>query len=165
MRFVEVVADVGQIFTGDAECVDVVEVAGRQHQFVAGDRLSTKSRLDFADSDELGVGANADPFDTGDAAIVLQRLLARRLGAGADQRVIPDLEAFRRREEGHVDRVAHDRIRERARIDHEGVDAAAFGGYGARQADRPGAGDNGGFVLHETGILATFEGPCASGLA
>jgi len=87
-------------------------------------------------------------LDSCDAAIVLERLFARGLGAGADQRVIADLQALGRREERHVDRVPDDRVRERARVDHEWIDAAAFGGDGTRQADRPSAGNDGCFVLH-----------------
>ncbi len=66
--------------------------------------------------------------------------------------MIADLEALGRREERHVDRVADDRVRERAGVDHEGIDAATFGRNGAGQANRPGTGDDGGFVLHESGI-------------
>ncbi len=34
VRFVEVLADVRQVFTRDAELVDVIEIASRQHELV-----------------------------------------------------------------------------------------------------------------------------------
>src|SRR5438876_10307815 len=147
VRFVEVVVDVRQVFTRDAELVDVVEVAGREDQLVPRDRLAPETRFDFSRTDEFGVGLHADPLDPGDAAIVFQRLFAGRLLTGRHEWVIADLEALRRRKERHLDRVPHDRIRERARVDDEGIDATALGGNGARQADRPGARDTGRFVL------------------
>ena len=126
----------------------MIEITGRQHQFVPGDWLSAQSRFHEITFHQFRIRPNAQAFDPRDAAIVFQRFFARRLGASADQRVIPDLEPLGRREKGHVDRVADDRVRERARVDHERIDAAAFGGNGARQTDRPGADDDSGFVLH-----------------
>ena len=62
--------------------------------------------------------------------------------------MIADLETLGGREEGHVDGIANDRIRQGTRVDHESVDPTAFGRDGAGQADRPRAGDDSGFVLH-----------------
>ncbi len=166
MCFVEVVPHVRQIFAADVECVDMVEVTGRQYQSVARDGLTSQRRLNFIFSYQFGKRAHAQAFGPCHAAIVLERLFARRLGAGADERVIADLEALGGREEGHVDGIAHDRIRQGARVDHEGVDPTAFGRDGTGEADRPRAGDDDGFVLHGiANLVATFDGRRASDLS
>src|SRR5437879_8595470 len=154
MRFVEVVMDVRQLLAPHAEAIGRVEVAGGEHEFVPRNRLTAEARGDFAGRDELRVGLDADTFGAGDPAVVLERFLPRGFRPGTDERVIADLEPLRRRKERHVDGIADDRIDERARIDHERIDAAAFGGDRARQTNRPGAGDDHGFVLHETGIYS-----------
>src|SRR6267142_4726939 len=147
MGFVEIVPHVRQVLSGNAQVVHVVEVAGREDEFLPRDRLAAKTCFDLMGGNEFGVRPDSDALGSHHTAVVLERLFPRRLGAGADKRMAADLEPFGRREEGHVDRITDDRIGDRARVDDERVEAAAFGGDGAGQADRPGAGDDGGHYL------------------
>ena len=102
--------------------------------------------------DEFRVRLHSDALGSHHTAIVLERLLPCRFGAGTHERMPADLESLGSREENHIDRITDDRIGDRAGVDDERVDAAAFGGDGAGQADGPGAGDDGSFVLHGAGI-------------
>src|SRR5207247_10836875 len=85
--FVEVVTDVRQVFARNAELVDMVEIARREHEFVPRDRFPPQPGFDLARADELGVRLEPGASDSCAAGLVLERLFARGLGAGADQRV------------------------------------------------------------------------------
>src|SRR5438067_938466 len=128
--------------------VRVVEVACRQNQTIPGHRFATEPCLHLVSVDKSREGLYADVFRARDAAIILERLLPRRLRAGADEWVIADFQPLRRCEEAHADGIADDRIGERPGIDDQRIDAATLRGNGARQADGPGARYDGGFVRH-----------------
>src|SRR5436189_6360164 len=70
--FVEVVTDVRQVFARNAELVDMVEIARREHEFVPRDRFPPQPGFDLARADELGVRLDPDASDSCDAAIVLE---------------------------------------------------------------------------------------------
>jgi hypothetical protein len=52
-----------------------------------------------------------------------------------------DLEAVRRGEEHHPDGIPHDGFGDGALVDHQGIQAAATRGNGARQSDGTGSND------------------------
>ena len=70
------------------------------------------------------------------AAVVLDRVLARRLVALDGKRIAADLDQFGRREELHPRRIADDRVDERALVDDERLEPLALRFDGAGQADR-----------------------------
>ena len=150
MRLVEVMMDMRQLFAPprDAETVGMVEVTRREDQAIPRNRLPAERRLHLVSVDQLREGLHADVFRACDTAIILERLLTRRFGTGADEWVTADFQPLRRREERHADRIADDGIGEGSGIDDQRIDAAALCGNGARQADGPGARYDGGFVRH-----------------
>ena len=144
MRLVEIVTDVWQRLTRHVEQVGVVEIPRREDQPPAVDPLGAESRLHGAvqaaavavDSRQSRVGADPKRLGARHAAIVLEGFFARGFGAGADQRVAPDLEPLGRREEHHPDGITNDGVRHRSGVDHQWVEAAAFRRDRAGQSDR-----------------------------
>ena len=133
MRLVEPVRHVRQLFARHIKQVGVLEVSGGQDEAVAGDHGAARwacaagipaGRRDAPQPRRRVYVRTLRPLGAHHAAVVLERLLAGRLGAGAAERVAADFEPFGRRKEGHPDRVANDRVGNRAGIDHQVADAA-----------------------------------------
>src|SRR5881296_78081 len=93
MGFVEIVTHVRQVLAGDVECVDVVEVAGGEHELLPRDRLAAKTCFDLMSGDEFRVRLHSDALGSHHTAIVLERLLPCRFGAGTHERMPADLES------------------------------------------------------------------------
>ena len=173
MGLVEIVADVRQVFTRDPEEVGVVEVAGGEHESPSDDALlagaTGQEALEGAVAplrrDETRVGPESHTLHAGDPAVVLEAFLAGGLLARADQRVPADFHPLRRREERHPDRIARDRVDEHPAVQEQGIQAAALGGHGARETDRPRARDHGVFHGSQIKLRRTnqmFAGRSAS---
>src|ERR1041384_3267580 len=150
-----VVGHVGQLLAGDAEQVGMVEIAGGEHQAIAADPLLAPAAGEPALHAAVGApgagepreGADPQSLRPHDPPVVLERLLAGGLGAGAHQGVAADLEPLRGGEEDHPHGIADDGVGDGPRVDHQRVKAPAPGGDGAGQADRPGARDE-DLLLH-----------------
>ena len=92
-----------------------------------------------ADLEDALVEREVERLALGDAAVVLDRLLARRLVALHRKRIAADLDQLRRREELHVRGIADDGVDERALLDDAGVEPLALRFDGTGQPDGAGA--------------------------
>lgn len=143
MRLVVVVADLVEVFAGDAEVVGQIVVAGCHDEpagavleFAAETVGGVDGEVAFAagDSIDVFVLTHVEAVVIGDLAVVLEGFAAVGLLIGAGEGHVADLEQLRCGEEDHVCRVVEERIAEAALIDEEGGEAGALGLDGAGEA-------------------------------
>ena len=150
VRFRVVVGHVRQVLARDPEAIRDVIRAGGDDDACAARRMRASIawgvRLDGEegraavalrpDGGNRFVERDLEPERIGDAAVVAQRLLARRLVVRADERHPANLQQLRRREEDHVRRVVQERVDERGLLDHEVVEPRLLRRDGGREAGR-----------------------------
>lgn len=164
MRLGEIVGDVREIFTGDANEVWTIVVAGGENDFFCAVLVRRADIVAGADDEDAVVAAdrldclveangNFVMFDG--AAIVFQRLDARGLASGDGHGQVANFHALGRGEKGHVDRIVEERVAKAALIDHQRAHARALGFDGAGEAGRAGAdADDVVVVSHRASLLS-----------
>ena len=139
-----VVRDVRQLLTTDAESARCVEVARRDHDRtgtrhpcpVGPARVEHEQRAIAFDTLHCFVGPHREPGLHHDAPVVVHGIAARRLLARDHEREARERDLLRRREEGDIRRVGHDRAHHTRSIEDLRHEAFAR----RRHADRESAG-------------------------
>src|SRR5207342_2515227 len=104
---------------------------------IAGRRADDEAAALAVESVDAVVERQRDLLARRDAAVVLERVLTRRLVVLYGKGIAADLDQVGRREELHVRRIAVDGVDQRALVEDPDAQAAAADFNGAGEADRP----------------------------
>ena len=146
------VRDVRQVGARHVEGLGVVEVAGgdqhvrraeRRGRAPLGHGLDLEAAGRSPQGGHPGEGAHVQALVRDHLAVVVERFLAGRLVGGGHEGVAADLEALAGGEEGHVGRVGHDRVGDRALLQNDGAQTGALGLDRGLEADGARADDEG----------------------